>query len=601
MTADLHISPELTLPLDAVTETFALIAKRRVGKSNAAVVMAEQMYDAGIPWVAVDPKGDWWGVRSSRDGKHDGLSVVVFGGEHEDVPLLPDSGAYMADLVANQRLTCVLDVSQFTKADEVKFLYAFATRLLKVNRDPLHIFFEECDDYIPQSLVRGEIGGVSEAQLVRAFSKLVRHGGFRGIGCTLITQRPALVNNNVLSQTETMMLLRTTMPTDVETVGKWVKGHPQAKEILESLPTLKVGEAWVVSPAFLELVQRITFGLRRTFDSAATPKMGEKRREPTRLADVDLAAIKEQMAETIEKAKEADPKELRKRIKELERQVASSEAKKEEPVVETVEVPVLSQEDARALADVGRQVLELSDRTTSMATTFTTAIDGIMERFSDRPDLPRARPARDRAHAVADRQGHGAVNAGVAARRRAAIGGAQERPAAPSQREPRRTAVPGVEGAEGLGKGELATLTAIAQTAAGVTREQLTVLTGYKRSSRNTYLQRLASRDLVDVAGERITVTDAGFDALGPDFEPLPTGTALQDHWLAKLSGGEREILAILVDAYPSSVTREDLSETTGYKRSSRNTYLQRLKARDLIVVDGELVAASGDLFDGEP
>ena len=32
----LQIAPGFTLPLDAVTETFAILAKRRAGKSNAA-------------------------------------------------------------------------------------------------------------------------------------------------------------------------------------------------------------------------------------------------------------------------------------------------------------------------------------------------------------------------------------------------------------------------------------------------------------------------------------------------------------------------------------------------------------------------------------
>jgi hypothetical protein len=46
-----------------VTETLAILAKRGTGKSNAAVVFAELMFDGGFPWVAIDPKGDWWGTR----------------------------------------------------------------------------------------------------------------------------------------------------------------------------------------------------------------------------------------------------------------------------------------------------------------------------------------------------------------------------------------------------------------------------------------------------------------------------------------------------------------------------------------------------------
>lgn len=76
----------IEIPLAAATETFAIVAKRRVGKSNTAVVMAEAFYGVGVPFVAVDPKGDWYGVRA--DGPRlSGLKVVIFGGRHADVPL----------------------------------------------------------------------------------------------------------------------------------------------------------------------------------------------------------------------------------------------------------------------------------------------------------------------------------------------------------------------------------------------------------------------------------------------------------------------------------------------------------------------------------
>src|SRR3954447_14037659 len=104
----LNVSKELQFPIDAATETFGILAKKGAGKSNAAVVMAEEMWDAGIPWVAVDPKGDWYGLRSSADGKGPGLPIVVFGGRHGDVPLEPTAGHLLADLVLAQRLTCVL-------------------------------------------------------------------------------------------------------------------------------------------------------------------------------------------------------------------------------------------------------------------------------------------------------------------------------------------------------------------------------------------------------------------------------------------------------------------------------------------------------------
>lgn len=155
------------------------------------------------------------------------------------------------------------------------------------------------------------------------------------------------------------------------------------------------------------------------------------------------------------------------------------------------------------------------------------------------------------------------------------------------------------DGDPDLGKGERKILTAVAQYPAGVTREQLTVLTGYKRSSRDTYLQRLTAGGYVTSNGNgTLHVTQPGVAALG-DFEPLPTGDVLRAYWLQRLPKGEREILDELCRNFPRAIDRDTLSAATEYKRSSRDTYLQRLGARKLVEIEhGGLVRASEELFD---
>src|SRR3990167_7755643 len=107
----LHIAPTLSLPADAITQTFGILAVRGAGKSNLGAVMAEGMFEAGLPFVVVDPVGSWFGLRSSGDGKKPGLAVPIFGGRHGDVPLERTAGNLIADMVVEERLSCVLDVS----------------------------------------------------------------------------------------------------------------------------------------------------------------------------------------------------------------------------------------------------------------------------------------------------------------------------------------------------------------------------------------------------------------------------------------------------------------------------------------------------------
>ncbi len=227
----LKISKDLELPAEYVTSTGGLLAVRGAGKTNAARVIAEEMFGAGLPFVAIDPVGSWYGLRSSRDGKSAGLPIPIFGGKHADVPLERGSGELLADLVVEKRLSCILDLSTFdSEADKKAFLLAFARRLYQKNEDPLHLFLEEADDYIPQKPMR------DEAQLLRAWENIVRRGRARGLGMTLITQRSAAINKMVLTQVETLIALRTTSPQDRKAIEAWVQYNAASQEIIESLP-----------------------------------------------------------------------------------------------------------------------------------------------------------------------------------------------------------------------------------------------------------------------------------------------------------------------------------------------------------------------------
>lgn len=72
----LKLGRDFEMPAEkALTETFALLAVRGAGKSNAARVMAEEFFKASLPFVAIDPVGSWRGLRAARDGKGKGLAI----------------------------------------------------------------------------------------------------------------------------------------------------------------------------------------------------------------------------------------------------------------------------------------------------------------------------------------------------------------------------------------------------------------------------------------------------------------------------------------------------------------------------------------------
>jgi hypothetical protein len=163
---------------------------------------------------------------------------------------------------------------------------------------------------------------------------------------------------------------------------------------------------------------------------------------------------------------------------------------------------------------------------------------------------------------------------------------------------PRKPSLPPMKTNGSLPKGELAILTAVAQHPNGVDRPQLTALTGYKRSTRDTYIQRLMEKEMIHEKYSKIWLHTAGAAILGSSFKPLPTGDALLQHWLERLPQGESLVLGMLARCYPEPVTRERVTESTGYKRSTRDTYLQRLEKRKLVELAHGSVVASRHLFD---
>lgn len=560
----LKLGKDIVFPDEAITETFGILAARGAGKSNTAAVMAEEMFAADLPFVVIDPVGSWWGLRSSQTGKGPGLDVPLFGGKRGDVPLERTGGRLVADLVVEQRFSCILDLTEFdSEGAKKQFLLDFARRLYQKNEAPLHLFLEEADDYIPQRPMR------DEAQLLRAWENIVRRGRARGLGMTMITQRSASINKNVLTQVQTLIAMRTTGPQDRKAIEEWVKYNDQSRDILETLASLADGEAWVWSPQFLKKTERVKLRRRRTFDSGSTPKMAAKSKT-ARLADVDVSQLRERMADTIKRAEEEDPKLLKKRIADLERELRTSvKADPDEYVQLRLQIADLVEEN-RQLRKRGDDAL---DQLVAADATFAKLTELLRNtKFETPADVPDLRAVRQRTAPVPPpapaKSGNGAFH----------------------------TKRPTSNGTTKLGKGEAKILTAIAQHTDGVDREQLTVLTGYKRSSRDTYLQRLNAAGLVGV-GPPITATAEGVAALGSDFEPLPTGVELQSYWLDRLSGGERAILELLLQDYPHIVSRDQISARTDYKRSSRDTYIQRLRARQLITVSGHGVSASEKLF----
>jgi len=263
--SEFKISENLNLPREAVTWVISYLAKRGAGKTYCSSVQAEEMLKQNIPIVVVDGMGIWWGLRVNRDGSGQGLPIVVFGGEHADLPLVPEKAAEMAKAIVDSNISCVLDLSTFSKYMVKKILVPFLNELYRLNRAERHVFIEESDMWAPQKPI-----GTEEQLCLSAVDNFVRRGGNHNLGCTLITQRSAVLNKDILTQSDCLVILRTLAPQDKKAIQGWVEEQTdedkrKLKEWYDSLKSLENGEGWVWHPEKPTIYQKVKFRQRETF------------------------------------------------------------------------------------------------------------------------------------------------------------------------------------------------------------------------------------------------------------------------------------------------------------------------------------------------
>src|SRR5262249_21371956 len=150
-----------------------------------------------------------------------------------------------------------------------------------------HLILDEADLWAPQRPLPDQVS------LLGRIEEIVRRGRTRGFIPWLITQRPAVVHKDVLSQADILIAMKLTASQYRDAVGAWIEGQADrqdGKRILSELPQLQRGEGYVWAPGH-GILERVGFPRIQTFDSSRTPRRGEKVATPRTLAEIDLTAI----------------------------------------------------------------------------------------------------------------------------------------------------------------------------------------------------------------------------------------------------------------------------------------------------------------------
>lgn len=284
-------SPPHPIPDAALDADIAILGKKGRGKTSTAKGIVERLLELGRRVVVLDPLSVWWGLKASADGKSAGFALPVFGGPHADIPLHEGAGKIIGELIVTSGTSAVLDLGMMRKAEQARLVADLLDYLFTHNREPIWLVLEEADAFAPQQPM-GDL-----TRVLGEVDRIARRGRNFGFRLISITQRPAKLNKDVLTQLSTLVALGVTSPQDRDALKAWVEGNAdraQAKAVYDSLASLPVGEGWVWAPDY-DLLKRVRFPLIRTLDTSKTPKAGEKLLTAPVLAKADIAKITKQI------------------------------------------------------------------------------------------------------------------------------------------------------------------------------------------------------------------------------------------------------------------------------------------------------------------
>jgi len=566
-------SPLLTFDADArglhveleqlVSSRLLIQGSSGAGKSWLIRYLLEQTHGR-IQQFVFDPEGEFTTLRERFD------YVVASAGGDGDVPAHPDTADLLCRQLVELEASAILDIYDLDPEDRAAFVGAFLSRLVRMPKEQWRsalVVVDEAHELCPEQ-------GGRELPSKKPMELVVSKGRKRGLCAVYATQRLSKLSKNA-SDLQNILVGYTGLDVDVKR-ARDILGFDKAQG--EELKQLR-HEFFAFGPALSREVTRVRSGPVQTHH----PKAGELI-PPTPPPRGKLAQLVKELAQIPERLAEEEETlaTLRARVAELEGDLRRAGGGGIAPQQAEQRIrAAVAEERAR-----GEQLAE--QRAAAAVAALRTTV---------RPHVEALH------HALAN--GSSASSATSNEVPKPATAPPVRRPApAPPVRRPAPApaparAAPGRHAAtdDSLAKGPRAILTALAQHPGGMTRQQITAITGYKRSTRDAYIQRLPAEYLIVEPGGSVYATEAGVAALG-DFEPLPIGDELRHHWLAKLPEGEAKVLEAVASAYPDAMERDAVTDVTGYKRSTRDAYLQRLAARKLVRPEGRgLVRASDELF----
>ncbi|MFB6149159.1 MAG: helicase HerA domain-containing protein [Halobacteriales archaeon] len=307
---------DMTLPVvDVLTGRGFATGKSGAGKSNSVSVVVEQLLEAGYPVCIIDTDGEYYGLKESYELLHAGADAecdIQVGAEHAEK---------IATLALEENVPIILDVSGYLDESEADALIRETARHLfakeKKLKKPFLLVIEEVHEYIPEGAGMGETG--------RMLIKIGKRGRKHGLGIVGISQRPADVKKDFITQANWLVWHRLTWDNDTKVVSRIV-----GSDYGDRIADLDDGEAFVQADWTDTDVQRVQFNRKQTFDAGATPGLEDVERPELKSVSGSLMEELDSISENADRRAdrieelESQLEQKDERIAELERELETA-------------------------------------------------------------------------------------------------------------------------------------------------------------------------------------------------------------------------------------------------------------------------------------
>ncbi|ERH11212.1 MAG: hypothetical protein J07HX64_02996 [halophilic archaeon J07HX64] len=286
-----------------------------VHNSNSASVLVEKLLDNEFGLLIVDIDGEYYGLKEEYEILH------VGGDEECDIQVTTEHAGKLAELALEGNVPIILDVSSYLDESEAETLLTEVARSLfakgKKQKQPFLLLVEEIHEYIPEQGSVGECG--------KMLIKIGKRGRKHGLGLCGISQRPADVKKDFITQCDWLLWHRLTWQNDTRVVRRILDG-----KYADAVEDLDDGEGFLVTD-WTEDVRRVQFQRKKTFDAGATPGLDDVERPDLKSVSDDLvselSSISEAASTREDRIAELNTQleQREQRIEELERELRDAQ------------------------------------------------------------------------------------------------------------------------------------------------------------------------------------------------------------------------------------------------------------------------------------